>query len=177
MNTDAKLDAPAVGAAQRLFAGRGLLNSPCRLAGPVGMVFNRVRPAEHRKAAVARIANQQAAGFFDRAFKVVEDAIQELVRLIRIEVGDVASGIDRVDGEHRQHAAFRKTGRAVHRPQLRNCPCGKLFEFYQKMTVARQRNQQSSGHTPALVATTSASRAAGPGDEKSPRPLGQGLDR
>ena len=42
---------------------------------------------------------------------MVEDAIDKLVRLIRIDIGDKAGRVDRVDGEHRQHATFRENGR------------------------------------------------------------------
>ncbi len=93
------------------------------------MVFNRVRPAKHREAAVARIADQQAAGFFDRALKMVEDTIEKLVRLIRVDMRDVAGGINRVDGEHRQHGVFRETSRALHRPRSETISAADHFNF------------------------------------------------
>ena len=113
MNAHAKSDGTAIGATQPVFPDRRRLNAPRRLAGLVGMVFKRVRPAKHRKPALARIADEQPAGFFNRAFEMVEDAIDKLVRLMRISVGDKARWVDRVNGEHRQHAAFHETGRAL----------------------------------------------------------------
>ncbi len=136
------------------------------------MVFNRVRPAKHRKAAVARIADQQAAGFFDRAFKMVEDAIEKLVRLIRVDMRDVAGGIDRVDGEHRQHGAFRETSRALHRPPLRNYLCGRSLQFYQKMMVARQRNEAIFGPRAGSHRDDFGKPRQGRPMKKSPRPFG-----
>ena len=115
MDANAEADGPIEHVANAGGLGVGMLNQPGRLAGAIGMVFHRVRPAEHRDAAVTRIVHHQAAGAPDRSIEMFEDPVEQFLRIIGIIAGDVAGGIDGIHGQHRHDATFRRFRENPHR--------------------------------------------------------------
>jgi hypothetical protein len=118
MDADAEADGPIECVANAARLGDRILDQPRRFAGAIGMVLHRVRPAEHGDAAVTRIVHHQAAGPPDRPVEMFVDAVQQFLRIVGIVAGDVAGGIDRVHGQHRHDATFRRFREDPHRTLL-----------------------------------------------------------
>ncbi len=116
MDADAEADRPIEHVANAAGLCAGMLDQPGRLAGAIGMVFHRGRPAEDGDAAVTRIVHHQPAGAPDRPVEVLVDAIQQFLGVVGIIAGDMAGGIDGIHRQHRHDAAFRRFRENPHRP-------------------------------------------------------------
>ncbi len=124
VNADAETDACAVGP-EALIAH--LSEVPGGGAGPVGVILKGRRPSEGRDPAISGVAYQHAVGALHGSANIVEQAVEEGLRFVRVAGGYVPRRSDDVGGQNGDDLALGR-GLGGRQRRLRRSPRGRSWE-------------------------------------------------